>query len=397
MHEAIRPALYYPWVYTRGGAERTILELMTRSRHDWTLYTNRFEAEATFPVFRSLKVTTLKEISVRRNIRSVGSAALTLLTQALDLSKHDALFVVTEGLGNLVALRSNIPTSCICLTPLKVAYDEVTRENFYRGRLRLHYRLAIGFYCRFERPIWRRYHRVLCNSQEVRRRVIAAGLAEDDRVEVVHHGVDIDRFVPGHRRDQFFLVPGRIMWQKNIDLALSAWRLFKPSPSDNDLRLVIAGMVDQKSRPHLARLRAAAADRSDVEFVESPSDEALIDLYQRCIGVVVPAQNEDWGLVPLEAMSCGKPVIAVNRGGPTETVVHGETGYLLPDRPHDFAAAISHLACTSEDELEALATFTWTRFVNRVDAHADEMAFQRQPGLVAGNDMHDVVSALSQG
>jgi hypothetical protein len=46
----MRVAAYYPWIYLRGGAERTILETLRRSRHDWTLFTNRYDREATFPI-----------------------------------------------------------------------------------------------------------------------------------------------------------------------------------------------------------------------------------------------------------------------------------------------------------------------------------------------------------
>ncbi|HEY8173620.1 MAG TPA: glycosyltransferase family 1 protein, partial [Dehalococcoidia bacterium] len=117
----MRPALYYPWVYLKGGAERVLLELMQRSRHEWTLITNRYEPDSTFPGFANLPVISLQEVSVRRSVPAVARAALTLLTQKLELSSYDSLFVVSEGLGNLVAKRSTVPTSCICLTPLKIA------------------------------------------------------------------------------------------------------------------------------------------------------------------------------------------------------------------------------------------------------------------------------------
>jgi glycosyltransferase involved in cell wall biosynthesis len=378
----VRPALYYPWVYLRGGAERTLVELMSRSRHDWTLYTNRYDPDSTFPEFRSLNVVALSAVSLQRTIGAVGKAALTLLTQRLDLSGHDSLMVVSEGLGNLVALRSTIPTSCICLTPLKVAYDPVTRDRFYDGRWRPHYRLAIRCYCQMEAPAWKRYHRVLCNSEEVRRRVMACGLVDESRLEVVHHGVDLDRFQPGNARDPYFLVPGRIMWQKNIDLALQAWRLFKPAFSDNSFRLVIAGTVDRKSQSYLQHLRDASWDRPDIEFVESPNDQALCDLYQRSTGVVFTAPNEDWGLVPLEAMACGKPVLAARRGGPTESIIHGETGYLVDDTPAEFARAIGVMAGLDTQALDEFSIrararaghFSWSRFVSRVDEHVEELA-----------------------
>ena len=173
----MRPAIYYPWVYLKGGAERVLVELMHRSRHDWTLFTNRFEPDSTFPEFADLDVVPLRTVSVKRSVPQVAKAGMTLLTQKLDLSQHDSLFVVSEGLGNLIAGRSTVPTSCICLTPLKIAYDAFTREHYFHRHRRLHQRIAIGAYTRIERPAWKRYERVFCNSGETRRRVLDARLA----------------------------------------------------------------------------------------------------------------------------------------------------------------------------------------------------------------------------
>jgi len=378
----VRPALYYPWVYLRGGAERVLVELMRRSRHEWTLFTNRYEPQSTFPEFADFDLVKLPEVSVRRSVPAVARAAAILLTQRLDLSRHDALFVVSEGLGNLVAARSSIPTSCICLTPLKVAYDEFTRAHYFAQSRRLHQRLAIGAYTRLDRRAWRRYRRVFCNSAETRRRVFDARLVDPSRLEVAYHGVDIDRFYPTGEREPFLLVAGRIMWAKHIELAIEAWLTAKPRASQNTFRLVIAGMVDAKSQPYLAELRRRATGREDIVFLESPSDENLIRLYQRCTAVVFSALNEDWGLVPLEAMACGKAVIATRRGGPCESIVHGETGWLERDDAASFAARIRDLFEMSDGRLDAMADaararaelFTWDDFVDRIDDHVDELA-----------------------
>lgn len=381
----MRPALYYPWVYLKGGAERVILELMTRSRNEWTLYTNHFEPDATFPEISGLRVVRLPEISVRRTIPDVARAGLTLLTQRVDLAKHESLFVISEGLGNVMAARSPVPTSCICLTPLKVVYDSHTRNRFFDGRRRPHYNAAFNLYEAADRRFWRSYVRVFAISDEVKRRVVSSNLVDGSRVEVAHLGMDAERWRPDGRREPFFLVPGRMMWQKNLDLALEAWTRFKPKASDNAFRLVVAGMVDVKSRPYLQALMAKAAERADISFIQGPSDAEMLDLYQRCWAVVFPPVNEDWGLVPLEAMACGKPVLATDRGGPRETVVDGVTGFLRPDHPHAFADAITTLSTMPEPQLDKISAqararaldFPWSRFVQRMDDHVDELAALR--------------------
>jgi glycosyltransferase involved in cell wall biosynthesis len=180
------------------------------------------------------------------------------------------------------------------------------------------------------------------------------------------------------------------MWSKNLELAISAWRRWKPAADRNEFRLVIAGMVDAKSVPYLRRLRALAGDRQDIVFSEAPTDRDLLRLYQRCHAVVFPPPNEDWGLVPLEAMACGKPVLATDRGGPRESVVNGETGFLRLDRPESFAQAIDALAHLPHTQLDRMAErararavgYGWQAFVNRIDLHAEEIG-AHQPAPAA--------------
>ena len=104
----MKVAVYHPWVYLKGGAERTLLELMRRSRHEWVLLTNHFEPESTFPDFSEVTVIELARVSVRRNVWTVGHAGLRLLTQSLPLADASALLISSEGLGNLVEHRAFI-------------------------------------------------------------------------------------------------------------------------------------------------------------------------------------------------------------------------------------------------------------------------------------------------
>jgi glycosyltransferase involved in cell wall biosynthesis len=144
--------------------------------------------------------------------------------------------------------------------------------------------------------------------------------------------------------------------------------------------MVIAGGVDSKSRPYLQTLREHA-EGLPVEFVVDPSDEDLASLYARCLAVVFTAPNEDWGVVPLEAMASGAPVLAVDAGGPRESIIHNVTGWLLPPTPWAFAEQMRQVADSESGKLVSRRAvrrraqqFAADAFVARLDDVMEEVA-----------------------
>jgi glycosyltransferase involved in cell wall biosynthesis len=382
----MKVALYYPWIYLTSGAERILLELSGRSRHEWTLYTNHFAPENTFPGFRSRRVVELDRISVTRTVGATLWSALRIARQRLPLAGYDALVIVCEGLGDFAVFRSHSqPILNICLTPLRIAFDAVYLARYERSRDFLHRFLvrcgALGFATAM-RIAWKRYDRVFCISQECFSRVRAGRLGRPGNQEVLHVGIGFEPNTPSDRFERFFLVAGRIMWTKNIELAIGAFHEFvRTSREFGDFGLVIAGIVDEKSRPYLARLEGLTQGDPRIRFCIFPSDEELAKLYIECYGVLFTPFNEDWGIVPIEAMAFGKPVIAVNRGGPRETVVHGVTGFLEEPEDGAFARRMAELA-SDLDLARRIGRagylhsqrFSWDAFVDRIDREIEVLA-----------------------
>jgi glycosyltransferase involved in cell wall biosynthesis len=195
----------------------------------------------------------------------------------------------------------------------------------------------------------------------------------------MYPGVDVSRLIPTDVYTKDFVIPGRIMWTKNLQLAIDAFRIFlKRRPDRRDFTLTLAGYIDRKSQPYFRMLRDRAADCPQIRFIVSPSDEDLRSVLGTGYAVLYPPFNEDWGLVPLEAMALGKPVIAVNRGGPVESVVDGQTGFLVNPTPESFASAIEMLA-DDPDLVRRLGVnararaseFDWSHFCSRLDTHIE--------------------------
>lgn len=380
----MRVAIYYPWVYLRSGIERMMMELIERSRHDWVIFTSHYYPEQTYPEFRELDIVELSSVSVNRRFSAVSNAAVTILRQKIDLEGFDALVVSSEGLGDLITFRNHdVPVICYCHTPMKVIHDPFSRRVFLDDHRKMapFFHLFSAMFKVVDKRAWRHYEYVFCNSEEVRRRIIEAGLAPAEKIEVLPPGLDSERMRPSGDFQKYFVVISRIKWWKNFELAIESFIEFKRRYSEfEDFQLQVVGQVEPRSEEYFDKLRQMAAGREDIIFKRDPSEEVLMDAYSSSYGLVYPSLNEDWGMVPLEAMGFGKPVIAVNQGGPSESVVDGVTGYLVSPKPSEFAEKMALIAGDQElarrlgqSGAEHVRRYDWDHFVTRFDRFLDSL------------------------
>jgi glycosyltransferase involved in cell wall biosynthesis len=382
----VKFALYHPWVYLTGGIERVLLELQRRSRHDWVIYTHHLDRDRTFPDLAKSVVELSPGVSVRRSLVPLLHAARTIARTRLPADGRAGLLVSSEGLGDFIVARNHDePIAVYCHTPLKIVHDPASRaalRTVSRQKYALMRLLGPAFVAA-DRAAWRRYDHVFANSAETRRRIFAAGLRDDRGVEVLPPGVDLERFkaAPSAAREQRFLLAGRVMWQKNIELAIDAVRLL--ADRGIDAPLVIAGTVDDKSSTYADSLRERARGLP-IEFCIDVPDDELAALYAVCTAALFTARNEDFGLVPLEAMAAGTPVLAVDAGGPRETVADGRTGWLRPATAEAFSREMQRIL-GGPDQVEAMreparrraAEFGWQRMVDRIDEVMEQLASRR--------------------
>lgn len=221
---------------------------------------------------------------------------------------------------------------CYCYTPMRYIWD-LYDDYFSRERAglvtRLGMKLALQPLRRWDVASASRPHHFIAISHHIRQRIRSI---YNKPSEVIYPPVDTDRFRLSTRDEGFFLVAGALVPYKRADLAVEAF-------SRSGDRLIVAG-----DGPELNRLRTRAAP--NVTFTGWVSDEELRDLYERCTALVFPGE-EDFGIIPVEVMACGKPVIAYARGGACETVLDspaGGTGVLFPDQTvESLLEAVAHL------------------------------------------------------
>ena len=350
--------------------------LISRSRHEWTVFTSHYDVANTFEEFGGFRVVQVGNVSVQRDLGAVLKAAIRIISMRLPLEEFDAYAVWCDGLGTLTTFRnSRLPTFCICSTPLRAVYDPVYARDALRNRrplARLAYRLFKRSFHFVDRLAWSRFDGIVATSLEVKERIVRNRLYPDNNRMVLYHpGIDVGDAPKQVSYEPFLLVPGRISWTKNIELAIDA---FLNSGLPAPWRLVVAGFVDQKSRRYLEELKQRAGMNLRIEFVVSPSDNELNRLYETAYAVLFTPLNEDWGMAVLEGMLRSKPVIANASGGPKESVIDGATGWLLEPEVRqwsallrslpDMAEAVKNMGAQARLHVEK---YDWKRFVKGVD------------------------------
>ena len=217
---------------------------------------------------------------------------------------------------------------CYCLTPMRYAWDQFD-AYFGPGRMG---RLGSGLMrpvmarlARWDRDTAGRADRYVAISHHVAGRI---GRYYNRQATVVYPPVDTTYFHPSAAApERFALVVSALVPYKRIDVAVAACQLAR-------IPLKVVG-----DGPDRARLERTAG--ADVEFLGRQPDEVVRDCYRRAAVVLLPGE-EDFGIVPLEAHACGRPVVALARGGASETVLPGVTGALVDEpTPDAMAEAIA--------------------------------------------------------
>ncbi len=206
---------------------------------------------------------------------------------------------------------------CYCHTPMRYVWD-LYDEYFGEGRAGFITRTAMRFLAPKLRA-WDvrtsdRVHTFIANSRNVAARIQTC---YNRSSEILHAPVDTSVFQVATGNDGSFLIVSALVPYKRIDLAIQACKKL-----DQPLNIVGTG-------PDEVKLRSMAG--SNVRFLGWRSDADLARLYGQCRAVLFPG-IEDFGIVPLEAMASGKPVVAFGRGGALETIIHGTTGVFFGEQ-----------------------------------------------------------------
>lgn len=171
-------------------------------------------------------------------------------------------------------------------------------------------------------------------SESQRKEFESAGIRVED---VVYHGIPTDRFVMGNKRDDYLFTIGKIAPEKGQDIAIEVAK-------KSGRRLVIAGEVHSVNEAYWEESVKPYVDGDQIQFIGSLTDKEKIPYFQNAAALLFPLQwKEPFGLIMIESMACGTPVIAYSRGSVPEVVKDRETGFVIKetgDRETDLEAMV---------------------------------------------------------
>ena len=329
--DGIRIALVHDWLTGMRGGEKALEALCQLYPHA-EVFTLLHRRGAVSPVLerRRPHVSFLQRMPLARSFYRHYLPIFPVAIEQFDLDDVDLVISTSHCAAKAAVKTGRARHLCYCFTPMRYAWDQF---DTYFGADRLGPASSAGM-----RSLLRAFARWDADTAPRVDRYIAISEHVADRIRryynraaaVVYPPVDTTFFRPdGTEPDSSFLVVSALVPYKRIDLAIDACRL-----SQARLRIVGQG-------PEFDRLTRLAGP--NVEFLGSRTDVDVRELYRRATAVLLPGE-EEFGIAPVEAQACGRPVIALNRGGARETVVDGVTGILVDaSTPTAFAEAVRRM------------------------------------------------------
>ena len=372
----LRVAVVHEWLETFAGSERVLEQLLLcfPSADIFAVVDFMGKEDREFLHGRSVRTTFIQQLPFARRHFRRYLGLMPLAIQQLDLSDYDLIVSSNHAVAKGVLTGPDQIHISYVHSPMRYAWD---LQHQYLRQANLNFGWK-GLYARWLLKRFREWdvssaHQVdhfVANSNYIARRITKTYRRD---ATVIHPPVDVDRFAIGTRKDDFFLLAGRLVSYKRADVVI---RSFAAHPAR---RLVVVG---DGPEGHIAR--QAAQGSSNIEFKGAVCQTELIDLMQRARALLFAAE-EDFGITMVEAQACGTPVIAYDHGGATDIIVPVDH-----DRPTGLFFSRQDASAVSE----AVADFE--KLESRFSSHACRMNALRFSQARFRSEINEFVSQICQ-
>ncbi len=340
----MKVAIVCDWLTGIGGAERVVLELH-RLYPEAPIYTSQYDPEK-IDWFKDADVRTTWLQTLPKGLKKFLPLLRAWTFSHLDLSEYDLVLSSSGAEAKGVHTGPNTLHICYCHSPTQYYW---TRRDEYMRRpgfplglnwlAKLGLRLLIGPLRRWDRRAAKHPDYLIANSTHTQAMIKRYYRREST---IIAPPVDTDRFKPGGKEQlrHGFVVAGRQTPYKRFDLAIEAC---------NELKVPLLVIGDGPDHRRLEKLGGRSTT-----FLTNVSDTEIVDKFESALGFILP-NMDDFGIVAVEAMAAGTPVIAYNKGGALDYVVSGKTGLFFERQTAQSLAKVLETATTKSFNYQAIA------------------------------------------
>ncbi len=319
----MRIALVHDYLVQYGGAER-VLEVFGEIFPKSPIYTLVYDKNLFKDKFGRKKIYTsfLQSLPLSKSHHRSFPILMPMAIESFDFSAFDIVLSDSNSYAKGIISGSKTLHICYCHTPMRYAWDDYYSytENFSVARLvRKMIPLAMNYIRLWDKISADRVDKFITNSNFVAKRIAKYYRRS---AEVIYPPVSLDFFRQDKkiRKEDYFLIVGRLIPYKRFDLVIGAFNIL-------GLKLKIVGDGSEAQR-----LKKMA--KSNIEFFGWRPDEEIRDYYAKAKAFIFP-QEEDFGIVALESLASGTPVIAYRGGGSLEIIKEGVNGVFFDNQTVD--------------------------------------------------------------
>ena len=356
----MRVALIHDWLTGLRGGEK-VLEVLCELYPDATLFTMVYIPDSTSLIIESHPIRTAftQKLPAVKSLYRWYLPLYPWAVESLDLDGYDLVISSSHCVAKGVLTPPDSTHICYCHTPMRYVWD---RFGDYFGNgvtARLVYGPVAHYLRKWDVASAARVDHFIANSKHVAERIQKYYRREAD---VIYPPVDTEVYVPAEEEpEDYYLIVSALVPYKRLELAIDAF-------NKRNEPLLIVG-----TGPQEAKLKARAG--TNIRFLGGLLQQELRPLYQRCQAVLLPGV-EDFGIVPVEAQACGRPVVAFAEGGALESVRDGETGVFFsessPEALSDAIDRVSSLRFNRQAVRSWALGFSRQRFKDSVKTYINE-------------------------
>ncbi len=319
LNEYVKVALVYDRVNKWGGAERVLLTLHELFP-DAPLYTSvHHEDKANWAqIFPKIIPSFINRVSYLRDKHEIIPFLMPIVFESFDFSEYDLVISVTSEAAKGIKVTGKTKHLCYCLTPTRYLWHHY--DLYFGNNLIGKITSPIVIYLRkWDKMAAQRPDCLVAISREVQKRIKRYYTRNS---HLLYPPIDISNFKFKHTpsKPEYYLLVSRLVKYKSVELAVGTF-------NELGLPLYIVGTGKEERK-----LKSQA--KSNIVFLGSVSHNVLLKTYSKAKALIVP-QEEDFGLVMVEAQALGIPVISFAKGGAKDIVIDGKTGVLFNKQTKD--------------------------------------------------------------